>query len=123
MTRQQWRTLFFLNRNDGPTQTELADALEVERISVGRMVDRLVDNGLVERRSDPGDRRVWRLHLLPPAYEILNRLTAIAADLEAEILADIPENKQQELIVLLEKLLQGLKRARCGLEDKQKDVA
>lgn len=123
VTRQQWRTLFFLNRNDGPTQTELADALEVERISVGRMVDRLVDNGLVERRSDPGDRRVWRLHLLPPAYEILNRLTAIAADLEAEILADIPENKQQELIVLLEKLLQGLKRARCGLEDKQKDVA
>ncbi len=65
-----------------PTQTELADTLEVERISVGRMVDRLVDNGLVERRNDPADRRVWRLHLLPSAYEIVNKLAAIGASLE-----------------------------------------
>lgn len=122
VTRQQWRTLFFLARQEGPTQTELADALEVERISVGRMVDRLVDNGLVERRADPLDRRVWRLHLLPAAYEIVNRLDAIAQDLEKEVLADIPEGKRHDLAMLLEQLLQGLKRVRCDLEE-QKDVA
>jgi MarR family transcriptional regulator, transcriptional regulator for hemolysin len=122
VTRQQWRTLFFLARHDGPTQTELADSLEVERISVGRMVDRLVDNGLVERRADPLDRRVWRLHLLPAAYEIVNSLNAIGHNLEREALADMPEDKQRDLALLLDQLLQGLKRVRCNLEE-QKDVA
>jgi DNA-binding MarR family transcriptional regulator len=122
VTRQQWRALFFLKRTDGPTQTELADAIEVERISAGRMVDRLVDNGLVERRADPGDRRVWRLHLLPPAYEIVNRLTAIATALEAEAMADISADEQHDLVALLERMRDGLKRVRCNLEI-QKDVA
>jgi MarR family transcriptional regulator, transcriptional regulator for hemolysin len=122
VTRQQWRALIYLSRNDGLTQTELADALEVERISVGRMVDRLVDSGLLERRADPTDRRVWRLHLLPAAYEIVNKLTAIGSALEAEALEDIPVEKRQELIVVLERMREGLRRVRADLET-QKDVA
>lgn len=122
VTRQQWRALFYLSRNDGPTQIELADALEVERISVGRMVDRLVDSGLVERRADPADRRVWRLHLLTPAYDIVARLTAIGASLEAEVLESIAPEKQDELISLLEQVREGIKRVRANLEN-QRDVA
>jgi MarR family transcriptional regulator, transcriptional regulator for hemolysin len=122
VTRQQWRALFYLSRFDGPTQTELADALEVERISVGRMVDRLVDGGLVERRADPADRRVWRLHLLPPACEILKKLTAIGAALEAEVLEEIAPEKRQELVNLLEQVRDGVKRVRVNFED-QRNVA
>ena len=122
VTRQQWRALFYLSRFEGPTQTELADALEVERISVGRMVDRLVDNGLVERRADPADRRVWRLHLLPPAFEILKKLTAIGAALETEVLEEIMPEKRGELVCLLGQVREGIKRIRANLEN-QRDVA
>lgn len=122
VTRQQWRALFHLSRFDGPTQTELADALEVERISVGRMVDRLVDGGFVERRADPADRRVWRLYLLPPACEILKKLTSIGAALEAEVLEDIAPEKRQDLVDLLEQVRDGIKRVRANFED-QRNVA
>jgi MarR family transcriptional regulator for hemolysin len=122
VTRPQWRALLRLARSDGITQTEMADSLDVERISVGRMVDRLVDNGLVERRADPADRRVWRLHLLPAAHGIVQKLTSIAAEIEAEALQDIPVEKRLELIALLENARDGLKRVRANLETRR-DVA
>src|SRR3954471_8727941 len=65
MTRAQWMILVRLRRCGGMTQRELAEILEVEPITVGRLVDRLAARGLVERRADPADRRVWRLHLTP----------------------------------------------------------
>jgi MarR family transcriptional regulator for hemolysin len=67
MTRAQWGLLLRLSRNPGLTQKDVADLLEVEPISVARMVDRMAANGLVERRADEQDRRVWRLHLMPAA--------------------------------------------------------
>ena len=67
LTRAQWVILFWLDRQPGLSQKELAEILEVEPITVARLIDRLEERGMVERRADPGDRRVWRLHLLPPA--------------------------------------------------------
>lgn len=67
MTRAQWVILARLHRQPGLSQKELAEILEVEPITVGRLVDRLEARAMVERRPDPGDRRVWRLHLLPDA--------------------------------------------------------
>lgn len=122
VTRQQWRALLYLARYDGITQTALSDLLEVERISVGRMVDRLVENAFVERRADPADRRVWRLHLLPAAHDIVKKLTAIGAQIEADALQDIPDEKRAELIALLELARDGLKRVRADLETRR-DVA
>lgn len=122
VTRQQWRALLCLARTGGITQTELADALEVERISVGRMVDRLVENGLIKRCADPADRRVWRLQLLPAAHEIVNKLTAIGTSIQAEALADIPAEKRKELVSLLEQTRDGLRRVRADLESRR-DVA
>lgn len=67
MTRAQWVMLIWLDRRPGLSQKELAELLEVEPISVARLVDRLEARGLVERRADPADRRIWRLHLSPAA--------------------------------------------------------
>ena len=65
VTRPQWQVLSALRRHPGVNQGALADLLDVEPITVCRMVDRLQEAGLVERRPDPADRRSWRLHLLP----------------------------------------------------------
>ena len=122
VTRAQWRALLFLAHRDGVTQTELADALEVERITAGRMIDRLVDSGLVERRADPSDRRVWRLHLLPPAFEITRQLSTIGQALEREVITAIPEGKRDEMLDMLLTMRDGLKRLRLKYES-EKEVA
>lgn len=75
MTRAQWVILSRLDRQPGLSQKELAEILEVEPITVGRLVDRLEARGMVERRPDPADRRIWRLHLLPDAGPALADLT------------------------------------------------
>jgi MarR family transcriptional regulator for hemolysin len=72
MTRAQWGILLWLERQPGISQKELAELLEVEPISVARLVDRLEARGMVERRPDPKDRRIWRLHLCPPAHAELH---------------------------------------------------
>ena len=67
MTRAQWAILIWLERQPGISQKELSEMLEVEPITVARLIDRLEARGMVERRPDPRDRRIWRLHLLRPA--------------------------------------------------------
>ena len=71
MTRAQWAILIWLGRQPGLSQKELAELLEVEPITVARLIDRLEARGMVERRPDPRDRRIWRLHLCPPALPLL----------------------------------------------------
>lgn len=71
MTRAQWIILVWLRRQPGLSQKELSETLEVEPITIARLVDRLEVRGMVERRADPKDRRIWRLHLLPPAEPVL----------------------------------------------------
>lgn len=76
MTRAQWVILVRLQSKPGLSQKELAEILEVEPITVARLIDRLECRGMVERRGDPADRRVWRLHLLPPAAPVLEEIHA-----------------------------------------------
>ncbi|MBV9117137.1 MAG: MarR family transcriptional regulator, partial [Acetobacteraceae bacterium] len=71
MTRAQWAILIWLERQPGISQKELAELLEVEPITVARLIDRLEARGMVERRPDPRDRRIWRLHLCDPAFPVL----------------------------------------------------
>src|SRR3954463_6195442 len=94
VTRAQWRVLSRLNRRDGQRQVELADALDVEPITLCRMVDRLAEAGLVERRADEKDRRAWRIHLTPAAGPILERLRALADDFLADALEGVGPAEQ-----------------------------
>jgi MarR family transcriptional regulator, transcriptional regulator for hemolysin len=74
MTRAQWGILIWLERQPGLSQKELSEILEVEPITVARLIDRLEIRGMVERRPDPKDRRIWRLHLCAPAYSVLGEI-------------------------------------------------
>jgi len=85
MTRAQWVILARLARQPGLSQNELAGICEVEPITVGRLVDRLESRGFVERRRDPADRRIWRLHLLPAAQPILEEISSYREVLREEI--------------------------------------
>ncbi|MDB5739086.1 MAG: MarR family transcriptional regulator [Alphaproteobacteria bacterium] len=85
MTRAQGVILARLSRSPGMTQNEMAGVCEVEPITVGRLVDRLEARGLLERRLDPADRRIRRLHLLPAAEPILTEIQSYKEQLLAEI--------------------------------------
>ncbi|KQX22706.1 MarR family transcriptional regulator [Sphingomonas sp. Root50] len=101
LTRAQWRMLLYLDRYDGPTQSEVAEMLDVERITLCRMVDRLAESGLVERRADPSDRRVWRLHLTAKAMPLVENLTGIANEMEDNLLAPLDAGQRATLTGLL----------------------
>ena len=98
MTRAQWMILARLNRQPGISQNELATICEVEPITVGRLVDRLEARGMVERRADPHDRRIRRLHLLPAAQPILTEITRYKATLDAEITEGLDEKMREYLV-------------------------
>src|SRR6185437_4378776 len=71
ISRAQWAVLVRIGRHEGLKQTELADMLDLQPISLTRLLDRLADNGLIERRADPNDRRANRLYLKPAAKPLL----------------------------------------------------
>jgi MarR family transcriptional regulator for hemolysin len=98
MTRAQWIILSRLARQPGMSQNELAAICEVEPITVARLVDRLEARGLVERRSDPNDRRIRRLHLLPaakPIVETINHTREVAGE---RITAGLDQKTRDALI-------------------------
>jgi DNA-binding MarR family transcriptional regulator len=98
MTRAQWIILARLARQPGLSQNELAGICEVEPITVGRLVDRLEAHGLVERRADPEDRRVNRLHLLAAAQPILEEIASYKEVLHEELLDGLDESARTALL-------------------------
>jgi DNA-binding MarR family transcriptional regulator len=109
MTRAQWALLMRLARNPGLSQKEIADLLEVEPISVARLVDRMEAAGLVERRADADDRRIWRLHLRPAATLMLdmidNELRALAETITGGIAQPIRDAMIAALLQMKANLL------------------
>src|SRR5690349_15105142 len=91
MPRAQWVILPSLDRQPGMSQNERATICEVEPITVARLIDRLEARGLVERRADPTDRRIKRLHLLPAAKPILETITDARESMNARITAGLDE--------------------------------
>jgi MarR family transcriptional regulator for hemolysin len=91
MTRAQWAVLVRLERAEGLKQTELAEMLDLQPITLTRLVDRLCDNGLIERRADAKDRRAKRLHLTPAARPLLAQLYVIGEELMADVLIGIDD--------------------------------
>lgn len=89
VTRAQWKVLFRLDRTPDLRQVELADLLDIEPITLCRILDRLEESGLVERVRDPADRRAWRLHVTTAARPLIEQLRALAAELVEEAFAGI----------------------------------
>ena len=89
VTRAQWKVLFRLERQPGLRQIELADMLDIEPITLSRIVDRLEEGGLVERVADPADRRAWRLHVTARAQPLIEKLRGVADEMIAEAFAGI----------------------------------
>ena len=89
VTRVQLKVLFRLERRPGLRQIELADMLDIEPITLSRIVDRLEEAGLVERKADPADRRAWRLHVTARARPLVEKLRAVADEMIAEAFAGI----------------------------------
>ena len=89
VTRAQWKVLFKLTRTPGLRQVELADMLDLEPITLCRIVDRLEEAGLVERVRDAEDRRAWRLHVTASAQPLVDKLQAVGAELVEHAFAGI----------------------------------
>ncbi|HWK36140.1 MarR family transcriptional regulator, partial [Sphingomonas sp.] len=101
-SRAQWKTLFTLSRHEGITQGRLAELLEIEPISLCRMIDRLEESGLVERRRDPGDRRAWNIYLTDAADPVLTQLRDVADELMETTLLGFDAKARDALIASLE---------------------
>jgi DNA-binding MarR family transcriptional regulator len=108
LTRAQWRVLTQLRRREGINQTALAEIMEIEPISLGRHIDRLVEKDFVERRADPRDRRAWRLYLKPEVQPVLDRLRAISNVNRKEVLQGIPPEESEALVDTLLKIKSNL---------------
>lgn len=102
VTRPQWRVLTWLKRHEGINQSALADKLELDAMTLCRMVDRLQDAKLVERRPDPADRRAWQLFMTSKGWALSNQLEPIGEQLLQDALADMPDRDREHLQVLLE---------------------
>jgi len=84
VTGAQWKVLFKLKRKPDLRQSELADLLDIEPITLSRIIDRLQEAGLVERAPDPADRRAWQLHITAKAQPVVEKLQAVADEMTAE---------------------------------------
>ena len=98
MTRAQWAVLFRLDRSEGLKQSELAELLDLQPITLTRLLDRLSDNGLIERRADPNDRRANRLFLTPAARPLLERLTVLGEDMMGTVLAGLDAKTSERML-------------------------
>jgi DNA-binding MarR family transcriptional regulator len=110
VTGPQWRLLLAIERQPGATQIALANLLEVEPITAGRMIDRLSRAGMVERRPDPADRRAWRLHLTTNAQPKIVEARARSETLIDHALAGFTTGEREQLLGLLERLRDNLCR-------------
>jgi len=98
LTRAQWRVLGHLRRYEGIKQGSLAEILEVENVTLGRHIDRLEEDGWVERRRDPADRRVWRLHLADKSRPIIDRLSALSTEVREHAMSGLSAIERDSLI-------------------------
>jgi DNA-binding MarR family transcriptional regulator len=101
LTRAQWIILARLSRSPGLSQRELAEILEIEPITVGRMVDRLEAASLAERRPDPTDRRIWRLYLRPQGEAVLAPLGLQRDDIQEIATQGLQPEQLEALITTL----------------------
>ena len=113
ITALQWRMISYLKRHEGIRQGPLAELIEVEPITLSRMVDRLAEAGFVERRADPTDRRAWQLYLTPRAADLLHDMRDVAENLNEEAAEGLTAAEREQLVALVERVRANLSRREC----------
>lgn len=111
MTRAQWGVLLRLERREGMTQAELADALEIQPISLMRLIDRLCEQRLVERRPHESDRRANRLSLTPKGRTTLELLAPLGREITGRLLAGFGGHELRQLLRLLLRIKDNIRSA------------
>ncbi len=111
ISRAQWAVLIRIDRSEGLKQSELADMLDLQPITLTRLLDRLADNGLIERRADPNDRRANRLYLKPAARPLLDRLADLGADLMETVLEGLSQTAIERTLKELAMIKDNLRSA------------
>jgi DNA-binding MarR family transcriptional regulator len=118
-TRAQWIVLFRLRKQEGLSQVDLADVLELQPISLVRLLDRLVEHGLLERRHDPKDRRANRLFLTARGRQLVDDLDSLRDAIASDVLQDVPDAAIKTSL----KALQDIKERIKVLADPPSDIA
>lgn len=111
VTYAQWVVLARLDRFEGLKQSELAEMLDLQPITLTRLLDRLCNSGLIERRSDPNDRRAKRLYLTKAAGPIIERLGALGEELMATALAGVDREAVEKMVAQLAIIKENLRQA------------
>lgn len=112
VTRPQWQVLSLLTRNEGINQGGLAELLEVEPITLGRMIDRLQEAELVERRPNPADRRAWLLYVTAKGLALIRSLVPHAEETFAQALDGLSGDERDQLMALLGRVRSNLQGRR-----------
>jgi MarR family transcriptional regulator, transcriptional regulator for hemolysin len=110
ITRAQWAVLVRLDRHEGHNQSELAETLDLQPITLTRLLDKLSDSGLIERRPDPEDRRAKRLFLTPAARPLLERLGVLGEETMASALAGVDGMSIEHMVGHLAVVKENLRR-------------
>jgi len=110
MTRAQWAVLVRVDRSEGLNQSELAETLDLQPITLTRLLDKLCDSGLIERRPDPADRRVKRLFLMPAARPLLEKLGVLGEETMANALAGVERESIEQMVAKLTVVKDNLRR-------------
>jgi MarR family transcriptional regulator, transcriptional regulator for hemolysin len=118
-TRAQWIVLFRLREQEGLSQVDLADVLELQPISLVRLLDRLVEHGLLERRHDPRDRRANRLFLTASGRQLVDDLDSLRDSIATDVLKDVPAEEIETSL----KTLRDIKDRIKGLAEPPGHVA
>ena len=117
ITRSQWWVLSFLGRRDGMTQTALAAELDLTKVAIGGLLDRMENSAFVERRPDQRDGRIKRVYLTPPGTRFLGMIRANIQGVERDILADIDEAALQVTTDTMLQIKQTLQAMVVGNEN------
>ena len=110
-TRAQWIVLFRLRQQEGLSQVDLAEVLELQPISLVRLLDRLVEHGLLERRSDPKDRRANRLFLTASGRQLVDELDSLRDAIATDVLQDVPVSAIETSLRTLRDIKERIKGA------------
>jgi DNA-binding MarR family transcriptional regulator len=108
LTQAQWRAIVHLSRSEGMTQAALAERLEIQPITLTRLIDRMESAGWVERRTHPLDRRAVQLFLTPQSQPILAEMHARAAETLSEATRGVSPRAERQLIASLEQIKHNL---------------